>query len=123
MSRFIKASDRACAIGEATRVSVTHEQWAEDDTSYTPSADGWPRILFRLKTLIEQVKRLIQTEESHHRCGLSYFFRDEAARIVAASGAIRDGTLFAGQVSEQAISRQRLYIDPIKIAPFLCEDA
>jgi uncharacterized protein YndB with AHSA1/START domain len=41
---------------EATRVSVVHDQWAEDDTAYTSSADGWPRILSRLKTLIETGK-------------------------------------------------------------------
>jgi uncharacterized protein YndB with AHSA1/START domain len=41
---------------EATRVSVTHDQWADDDTSYASSADGWPRILSRLKTLIETGK-------------------------------------------------------------------
>jgi uncharacterized protein YndB with AHSA1/START domain len=41
---------------EATRVSVTHDQWAEDDTGYTHSADGWPRVLSRLKTLIETGK-------------------------------------------------------------------
>jgi uncharacterized protein YndB with AHSA1/START domain len=41
---------------EATRVSVTHDQWAEDDTAYASSADGWPRILSRLKTLIETGK-------------------------------------------------------------------
>jgi len=38
---------------EATRVTVTHDQWADDDTAYTSCADGWPRILSRLKTLIE----------------------------------------------------------------------
>ena len=41
---------------EATKVSVTHDQWAEDDSSYAPTADGWPRILSRLKTLIETGK-------------------------------------------------------------------
>jgi len=41
---------------EATRVSVTHDQWAEDDAAYASSADGWPRILSRLKTLIETGK-------------------------------------------------------------------
>jgi uncharacterized protein YndB with AHSA1/START domain len=41
---------------EATRVSVTHDQWAEDDSAYASSADGWPRILSRLKTLIETGK-------------------------------------------------------------------
>lgn len=41
---------------EATRVSVTHDQWSEDDSTYTGTADGWPRILSRLKTLIETGK-------------------------------------------------------------------
>jgi uncharacterized protein YndB with AHSA1/START domain len=41
---------------EATRVSVVHDQWAEDDGAYTSTADGWPRILSRLKTLIETGK-------------------------------------------------------------------
>lgn len=41
---------------EATRVSVVHDQWAEDDGAYAPTADGWPRILSRLKTLIETGK-------------------------------------------------------------------
>jgi uncharacterized protein YndB with AHSA1/START domain len=41
---------------EATKVSVTHDQWAEDDSAYAPTADGWPRILSRLKTLIETGK-------------------------------------------------------------------
>ena len=41
---------------EATRVSVIHDQWAEDDSAYASCADGWPRILSRLKTLIETGK-------------------------------------------------------------------
>jgi uncharacterized protein YndB with AHSA1/START domain len=41
---------------EATRVCVTHDQWADDDSAYSSSADGWPRILSRLKTLIETGK-------------------------------------------------------------------
>lgn len=41
---------------EAVKVTVTHDQWAEDDPSYNASADGWPRILSRLKTLIETGK-------------------------------------------------------------------
>jgi uncharacterized protein YndB with AHSA1/START domain len=41
---------------EATRVSVTHDQGAEDDNGYASCADGWPRILSRLKTLIETGK-------------------------------------------------------------------
>ena len=41
---------------EATKVSVTHDQWAEDDNGYASCVDGWPRILSRLKTLIETGK-------------------------------------------------------------------
>lgn len=41
---------------EATKVVVTHDQWAEDDPAYAPTSDGWPRILSRLKTLIETGK-------------------------------------------------------------------
>ncbi len=41
---------------EATKVTVTHDQWAEDDTTYAATADGWPRILSRLKTLLETGK-------------------------------------------------------------------
>jgi uncharacterized protein YndB with AHSA1/START domain len=41
---------------EATKVSVTHDQWSEGDTTYASSADGWPRILSRLKTLVETGK-------------------------------------------------------------------
>jgi uncharacterized protein YndB with AHSA1/START domain len=41
---------------EATRVSVTHDQWTEGDAAYESCADGWPRILSRLKTLLETGK-------------------------------------------------------------------
>jgi len=41
---------------EATKVTVTHDEWAEDDSTYAACADGWPRILSRLKTLIETGK-------------------------------------------------------------------
>ena len=41
---------------EATRVTVNHDQWADDDSAYASCADGWPRILSRLKTLIETGK-------------------------------------------------------------------
>lgn len=41
---------------EATKVAVTHDQWAENDKGYASCADGWPRILSRLKTLIETGK-------------------------------------------------------------------
>jgi hypothetical protein len=38
---------------EATKVTVTHDEWAEGDPAYAACADGWPRILSRLKTLLE----------------------------------------------------------------------
>ena len=41
---------------EATKVTVTHDGWAIDDPSYAGCIDGWPRILSRLKTLIETGK-------------------------------------------------------------------
>ena len=41
---------------EATKVRVTHDQWAEGDSTHADCADGWPRILSRLKTLIETGK-------------------------------------------------------------------
>jgi uncharacterized protein YndB with AHSA1/START domain len=41
---------------EATQVSVLHDRWEEGDTGYASTADGWPRILSRLKTLIETGK-------------------------------------------------------------------
>ncbi len=41
---------------EATKVTVTHDEWAEDDLTYAACADGWPRILSRLKTLLETGK-------------------------------------------------------------------
>ena len=41
---------------EATKVTVTHDEWAEDDPTYASCADGWPRILSRLKTLLETGK-------------------------------------------------------------------
>ena len=41
---------------EATKVVVTHDGWIEDDPGYASCADGWPRILSRLKTLVETGK-------------------------------------------------------------------
>jgi uncharacterized protein YndB with AHSA1/START domain len=41
---------------EATQVTVTQDEWTEDDPGYASCADGWPRILSRLKTLIETGK-------------------------------------------------------------------
>ena len=38
---------------EAVKVVVTNDEWADDDPAYTRNADGWPRILSRLKTLLE----------------------------------------------------------------------
>lgn len=41
---------------EATKVVVTHDEWADGDPNYDFCVDGWPRILSRLKTLIETGK-------------------------------------------------------------------
>ena len=41
---------------EATKVMVTHDEWADNDPAYAASDDGWPRILSRLKTLLETGK-------------------------------------------------------------------
>jgi len=41
---------------EATKVMVMHDQWVDTDSTYAATADGWPRILSRLKTLIETGK-------------------------------------------------------------------
>ena len=41
---------------EAVKVVVTNDEWAEDDPAYRQNADGWPRILSRLKTLLETGK-------------------------------------------------------------------
>jgi len=41
---------------EATKLSVTHDHWTEGDPGYAFCADGWPRILSRLKTLLETGK-------------------------------------------------------------------
>lgn len=41
---------------EAVKVVVTNDQWADDDPAYEQNADGWPRILSRLKTLLETGK-------------------------------------------------------------------
>jgi uncharacterized protein YndB with AHSA1/START domain len=51
--KFSRVTVELTQESEATKVVVTHDQWAEDDASYGPTADGWPRILSRLKTLIE----------------------------------------------------------------------
>lgn len=41
---------------EAVKVIVTNDHWAEADPAYAQNADGWPRILSRLKTLLETGK-------------------------------------------------------------------
>jgi uncharacterized protein YndB with AHSA1/START domain len=41
---------------EAVQVVVTNDQFAEDDPAYRQNGDGWPRILSRLKTLLETGK-------------------------------------------------------------------
>jgi uncharacterized protein YndB with AHSA1/START domain len=41
---------------EAVKVVVTNDEFADDDAAYFQNADGWPRILSRLKTLLETGK-------------------------------------------------------------------
>lgn len=41
---------------EAVKVVVTNDEWMDDDPAYGQNADGWPRILSRLKTLLETGK-------------------------------------------------------------------
>src|SRR5262245_34442778 len=41
---------------EAVKVVVTNDEWQDGDPAYAHNADGWPRILSRLKTLLETGK-------------------------------------------------------------------
>jgi uncharacterized protein YndB with AHSA1/START domain len=41
---------------EAVKVVVTNDGFADDDPGYLQNAEGWPRILSRLKTLLETGK-------------------------------------------------------------------
>ena len=41
---------------EAVKVVVTNDEWVDDDPAYAQNAEGWPRILSRLKTLLETGK-------------------------------------------------------------------
>ena len=41
---------------ESVKVTVVNDRWTEDDPAYAQNADGWPRILSRLKTLLETGK-------------------------------------------------------------------
>ena len=41
---------------EAVKVVVTNDEFADEDPAYAQNADGWPRILSRLKTLLETGK-------------------------------------------------------------------
>jgi uncharacterized protein YndB with AHSA1/START domain len=54
--KFSRVTAELTQETEATKLVLTHDQWAEDDPSYGPTGDGWPRILSRLKTLIETGK-------------------------------------------------------------------
>lgn len=51
-----RATIELVAETEATQVTVTHDEWTDGDSSHAASADGWPRILSRMKTLIETGK-------------------------------------------------------------------
>ena len=43
-------------VSEAVKVTLTNDGWEDDDPMYTENANGWPRILSRLKTLLETGK-------------------------------------------------------------------
>ena len=51
-----KAKVELTPESEAVKVVVTNDGFKEDDPAYARSADGWPRILSRLKTLLETGK-------------------------------------------------------------------
>jgi uncharacterized protein YndB with AHSA1/START domain len=55
-TKFSRVTIELVPETEATKVSVTHDQWVEDDPAYASTAEGWPRILSRLKTLLETGK-------------------------------------------------------------------
>ena len=40
-------------LGEATRLTVTHDQFEEGATHFEMIAEGWPIVLSNLKTLLE----------------------------------------------------------------------
>jgi uncharacterized protein YndB with AHSA1/START domain len=54
--KFSRATIELVPETEATKVTVTHDEWADDDATYAGCADGWARILSRLKTLLETGK-------------------------------------------------------------------
>ena len=54
--KFSRVTIELVPESEATQVTLTHDEWAGDDPTYAASADGWPRILSRLKTLLETGK-------------------------------------------------------------------
>ena len=54
--KFSRATVELTPETEAVKVTVTHDEWADDDPAYAACADGWPRILSRLKTLLETGK-------------------------------------------------------------------
>lgn len=53
---FSRATIELVPETEAVKVTVTHDEWADDDATYAGCADGWARILSRLKTLLETGK-------------------------------------------------------------------
>lgn len=55
-ARMSKVSIALTQETEAVKVVVTNDGWADDDPAYSQNADGWPRILSRLKTLLETGK-------------------------------------------------------------------
>lgn len=54
--KFSRVTIELTPESEATKVVVTHDEWVDGDPNYDFCVDGWPRILSRLKTLIETGK-------------------------------------------------------------------
>jgi uncharacterized protein YndB with AHSA1/START domain len=54
--KFSRVTLELVPESEATKVTLTHDNWADDDPMYAQTADGWARIWSRLKTLIETGK-------------------------------------------------------------------
>lgn len=44
------------AESEAVKVRLTNDGWEENDPEFAQNSDGWPRILSRIKTLLETGK-------------------------------------------------------------------
>jgi hypothetical protein len=53
---YIAGTPEKVFEGFVSRSHKSYGEWAEGDPTYAACADGWPRILSRLKTLLETGK-------------------------------------------------------------------